>query len=121
LPVVLEDSLREYEYGRWNDLNKEKLLKNHSDYIEYKKHARGTEEHFNFKLGGAESRADVVERIRKFIKKVMKEYPGKSILLVSHGGINGAIAKALNNISLESYAEKELIDHEEIETYYIMS
>ncbi|MFA7253883.1 MAG: histidine phosphatase family protein [Patescibacteria group bacterium] len=121
LPVIYEDLLKEYQYGRWNDLTKEELKKNHPDYLEFRMHKPGTEEHFNFKLGGAESRADVVKRMEKFIQKVSIEYPGKHILLVSHGGINGAIAKTINDISLESFAEKELIDHEEIETFNIVN
>lgn len=119
LPVKIEELLGEYEHGFWNDIPKEKLFENHSDYREYKSLKRGSEEHFDFKLGGAESRADVVERIKKFIKKVAKEYPGKKILLVSHAGINSAIAMAVENISIESFYEKESIGHEEIETFYI--
>lgn len=119
VPIEYEHLLGEYEYGRWNDLTKLELEDNHADYIKYKNLKRGTKEHFNFKLGGAESRADVVERIKRFVHKVSIEYPGKNVLVVSHGGINGAISMALDNTILESFYDKELIDHEEIETFTI--
>lgn len=43
----------------------------------------------------------------------------QNILLVSHGGINGAISQVLENADLKTFYEKEAIDHEEIETYII--
>lgn len=119
LPILFENLISEYNYGNWNDLTEEEMAKEHKDFLEYKKHKRNTQEHFNFKLGGAESRSDVVARIKIFLEKIKKEYPGKNLILVSHGGINGAIKMALNNSSIESFYESESIGHEEIETYII--
>lgn len=119
VPIKFEVLLSERDYGRWNDLTKQDLEENHADYREYKQHRSGTTEHFNFKTGGAESKADVVERVKRFIGQVAKEYPGKNILVVSHGVINGAIAMALGATSLESFYNKELIGYEDIETYSV--
>lgn len=119
LPVVIEDLLKEYEPGRWNDIPREELERSYSDWSEYKKIKVGTKEHYDFKLGGAESRADVVKRIKKFIKKICKEYQGQNLLLVSHGGINGAIAQLLENADLKTFYEKEAISHDEIETFFV--
>jgi broad specificity phosphatase PhoE len=118
LPVVFDDLISEYDYGNWNDLTEEELLEK-KDYSEYRKHKRGTQEHFNFKLGGTESRSDVVERVRKFLEKIKKEYPGKNLIIVSHGGINGAIEMVLKNFDLEAFYKKELIGHDEIETFIV--
>lgn len=119
VPIVFDDLIGEYEYGNWNDLTEEQMVEKHTDYSEYKKYEKGTKQHFDFKLGGAESRSDVVERIRRFLEKIKKEYPGKNLILVSHGGINGAIEMVLNNSDLETFYKKESIGHEEIETFLI--
>lgn len=119
LPIVFENLIGEYEYGNWNDLIEEEMVEKHKDYSEYRKHKKGTQEHFNFKLGGAESRADVIVRIREFLEKIKKEYSGKNLIMVSHGGINGAIEMALNNSNLETFYKKESIGHEEIETFLV--
>lgn len=119
LPVIFDDLISEYDYGNWNDLTEEEMLERHEDYSEYKKHERGTQEHFDFKLGGTESRSDVVVRVRKFLEKIKQEYPGKNLIIVSHGGINGAIEMILNNSGLESFYKKERIGHDEIETFVI--
>ncbi len=119
VPIVFDDLISEYDYGNWNDLTEQEMLERHEDYLEYKKHERGTQEHFDFKLGGTESRADVVERAKKFLEKIKEEYSGKNLIVVSHGGINGAIELALNNSGLETFYEKERIGHEEIETFLI--
>lgn len=119
LPIVFDALISEYEYGNWNDLTEEEMAEKHTDYSEYKKYEKGTQEHFNFKLGGAESRADIVARIKEFLEKIKKEYPGKNLILVSHGGINGAIEMVLNNSELEVFYKKESIGHEEIETFLV--
>ena len=119
LPIVFEDLIGEYDYGNWNDLTSEETSAKHKDYLDYKTHQRGTQEHFDFKLGAAESRSDVVLRIGKFLEKIKKEYPNKNLIMVSHGGINGAIEMVLNNSNLETFYKKELIGHEEIETFIV--
>jgi broad specificity phosphatase PhoE len=119
VPVVFDDLISEYDYGKWNDLTEEEMLERHEDYLEYKKYEKGTQEHFDFKLGGTESRGDVVKRVSKFLEKIKEEYPGKNLIIVSHGGINGAIEMALNNSDLEAFYKKELIGHDEIETFII--
>ena len=119
IPVVFDDLISEYDYGNWNDLTEEEMLERHEDYSEYKKHERGTQEHFDFKLGGTESRSDVVARVRKFLEKIKQEYPGKNLIVVSHGGINGAIEMVMNNSDLEAFYKKERIGHDEIETFII--
>ncbi len=119
LPIVFEELIDEYNYGIWNDLTEEEMTEKHKNYAEYKKYKRGTQEHFDFKLGGAESRADVVRRIEKFLEKLKNEYPGKNLIMVSHGGINGAIEMVLNNSDLQTFYKKESIGHEEIETFLL--
>ena len=119
VPVECDDLLSEYNCGTWNDNTIKQLEDSHSDYQEYMKIIRGTDEHFRYKLGGAESRADIVTRLRQFLNKVLKQHPGRQILLVSHGGINAAIAKVLHGISTAEFYEKELIDHETVEFFEI--
>lgn len=42
---------------------------------------------FDFKKWGGESANDVRGRLREFVEDVRKEYPGKSLLVVCHGGV----------------------------------
>ncbi len=103
-----EDALiSEYDFGEWCEISREERLK----LEEYKRYKAVTtlEEKYQFKLGGAESRKDVVTRVKTFLDKIMKKYEGKTIVVVSHGGILAAIMKNIADISLEEYDHVE--DH----------
>ncbi|MFA6296421.1 MAG: histidine phosphatase family protein [Patescibacteria group bacterium] len=117
--ILIDPLISEYDYGQWNDRTKKDLLENDEDYRKYRQMEPG-EERYNFKLGSTgESRKEIEERVREFIEKVKKEYVDKNILVVSHGGINAAIYKVLNNSSIEEYFESERIGYSDIQTFII--
>ena len=97
-----EDALiTEYDFGDWCEISKEERLKL-EEYRRYKA-ITSLEEKYEFKLGGAESRKEVVARVKTFLDKVMKKYEGKTVVVVSHGGILAAIMKNIGDINLEEY------------------
>ena len=105
--VVVDDLINEYDQGEWEDLSREQLLTTES-YQQYK--ALRGEDKFNCVLGKTgENRKQVVERVSEFIKKIGREYAGKTVLLVSHGGVNAALHKAVLNIDVDEYFVKERI------------
>ena len=103
--IVVDELVNEYNSGEWEDLTREQRLATAS-YRSYKE-LRG-EDKFNFVLGRTgESRGQVVERVGRFVEKIGREYAGKTVLLVSHDGINAALHKAVLNIGVAEYFVKE--------------
>ncbi|MDO8444332.1 MAG: class I tRNA ligase family protein [bacterium] len=119
IKVIFDDLISEYSYGNWNDKTDAELLSTDDDYQSYKK-LTSPEDRFHFRFGKTgETRHEITQRVGKFLDKITKEYAGKTIAVVSHGGINAAIKKTLNNCSFEEYFRKEQIDHETIEEFYL--
>lgn len=100
--VITDEALREYGWGEWNSLEREELEKLES-YQEYKK-VTSLEEKFAYRLGGnGETRQEVIDRVRAFVEKINKEYAGKTVMLVAHGGVYAALSHALRNTSFGQY------------------
>lgn len=119
LEIVFNNDISEYQYGEWNDIPKDELIENNESYQDYKK-ITDLDEKFAHKLGkSGESRAEIVQRAQHFIDHIKTEYAGKTIMVVSHGGINAAIQTALHNSSAKEYFKHEKIGHNQIEEIYI--
>ncbi|MEK7681083.1 MAG: class I tRNA ligase family protein [Patescibacteria group bacterium] len=115
--LVFDPLLVEYSFGAWEGLTPDERH-GQEDYKKYKK-ITSLEERFNFRLGSTgETRVEIVERIRKFVNQLLEKHKGKTILIVSHGGINAALCKVIQNISYEKYFQEENIDHNITKTYY---
>jgi len=118
--ILIDSLISEYNCGQWNDRFKKDLRENDENYQNYKQ-IISKEEKYNFKMGiTGESMKEIVKRTRKFINKIKKEYSNKNILLVSHGGINAAIYKVLNDCSIEEYfKQQEELDYNDVQTFII--
>jgi isoleucyl-tRNA synthetase len=114
--VVYDEDLLEINHGEWEGKSYNELVKLDA-FKEYKK--LENEKRFEYKLGGGESRADVVVRIERFIKKVNKEYVGKNVMVVSHGAINGALKKILEGVDFDKYFVNETVEHAKAINYYV--
>jgi len=113
--VIYDKLIEEYNSGEWDDLSREELLRN-KDKINYDKVKVDPEAKYNYRLGKTgEKREEIVKRAGKFIQKVVDNYLGKTIIVVSHAGINAAMVKYLKDIDLEEFFARENIDHEIIE------
>jgi len=116
--LIFDDLLEEYNCGEWEELKPDERHEKDS-YKEYKQ-VSSLEEKYNHRLGKTgESRKEVVERLEKFLDKVHKEQAGQVVLVVSHGGINAAINKVLEDISYEQFFVEEMIDYEDLQYFYI--
>ncbi len=113
--IVYDDLIMEYDHGKWEDVLPDELLKDPS-YQKYEE-LKSPEEKFKFRLGETgETRDEIIKRVGKFINKVFEKYKGKTILIVSHGGIYAAIEKFIYDTSLEDFLNSEEVDHNNMQT-----
>ena len=111
--------IEEYDSGEWDELSREELLKN-EDKINYDKVKVDFEARYNYRLGRTgEIREEIVERVGRFIREIVRNYLGSTLLVVGHGGINAAMIKFLSDISFEDFFRYDEIGHEEIEILFI--
>jgi uncharacterized phosphatase len=80
--VTTEPALRERAYGAAEGLTGSEV-----------------EERFpaGVRVPGRESREQVVTRVRPALIRIAEEWPGKSVLLVSHGGVIGSLVRDVTN------------------------
>jgi len=119
--IIEDELLRDIDVGKWNDEPRDEVERDPL-WEEYQqvKQKEGNEGRFNFKIGRTgESRADVVERAKKFIDKVAKEYNGKTVLVVGHGAVNAALYKAVNDVSVGEYFAREKFGHNQLQISYL--
>ena len=82
------------------------------------------DEIWNYKLNkkyeDAENIGDLFDRIQKFLNKIQKDYPDKTVLLVTHGGITVPIRAILEGIPNGMEVLRGLgIDNCEVKEYEI--
>ncbi|MFA6486205.1 MAG: class I tRNA ligase family protein, partial [Candidatus Magasanikbacteria bacterium] len=117
--IIFDDLIGEYFYGSWED-KKRVDLKKQADYQEYQKISASLEAKYNFRFAGdGESRAQITERVRKFLEKVSREHAGKTILVVSHGGINASMSKIIRGIDFDAFFAEERIGYRGVQYFYL--
>jgi len=79
VPVKYTKLLRERAFGVFEN--------RHVDVYRTVRESVGKKRH-NFKPQGGESFYDLQKRVRKFYASIYPKYKGKTVLVVSHGGIN---------------------------------
>ncbi|MFH1406477.1 MAG: alpha-ribazole phosphatase [Candidatus Omnitrophota bacterium] len=90
--IILADSLRELNFGVFEGLTYEKLLKEYPK--EYKLWLKSP---LNTKPPCGESFLDLKKRVVKFYQNILQKDKGSNIAIVSHGGpIRVILCKALN-------------------------
>ncbi|MEI6228956.1 MAG: histidine phosphatase family protein [Candidatus Saccharibacteria bacterium] len=83
LPIILEDSVRERKAGKWIGLNI------WNDLFDFDK---------NIQPVDGESLHDFFDRTQGYFEKLKTEYPDKTVLIVSHGGVQHALYALANGI-----------------------
>lgn len=117
--LIFDDLLSEYHYGSWEGKSKDELLKQ-TNYQRYKEISASLEDKYNFQLGGdGESRAQITERVRKFLDKLVKEHGGKTILIPSHGGINACMNMVLRGVDYDKFFSEERIGYQGLQYFYL--
>ncbi|MCK4591853.1 class I tRNA ligase family protein, partial [Candidatus Parcubacteria bacterium] len=120
IKYIKDERIREYDFGSWNGHGSDDAFcEENKIYQEYRK-LKYDEEKYNFKLGGdGESRREIEERVRKFIKEITKKYAGKNILVVGHGGINAMFHKVIKNTSIkDTYKYEFTLDNAKQSIFY---
>lgn len=115
LEVQTDDLIREIDFG----VSEGKRDSEMKDDI-VRRRGLSSEEHFRDKLGKTgESHRDVAARSLEFVKKMVREHPGKSILVVGHSDGIRFLLKELENKSLETVYQKGHLPQCEPMTVYI--
>ncbi|MDD3735335.1 MAG: histidine phosphatase family protein [Candidatus Pacebacteria bacterium] len=74
-PVIFDERLREINPGIYES----------KSIIRYTMYFKNEKERFYKKPHGGESREDVKKRVADFYNEIIKKYPKKNILIISHG------------------------------------
>jgi len=121
IDYIEDERIKEYDFGSWNGQNSDELFcEENKIYQEYKKLSYD-EEKWNFKFGGdGESRKEIEQRVKSFIKEVSEKHKGKNILIISHGGINAMFNKIISNLSIkETYKYEFALDNAKSNVFYL--
>jgi alpha-ribazole phosphatase len=79
-------AFREINLGEWEGLTRDEIVARFpADFEERSQNLP------NFRITNGESFADLQERVIRQIEIVLKEYQGKNIALIAHGGVNRVI------------------------------
>ncbi|MDP3765065.1 MAG: histidine phosphatase family protein [Nanoarchaeota archaeon] len=95
--LIKEKSLNEMSWGIWEGLKlsqknkKFRELQEVRDKDVFKYNAPKAKDFFNFIVPGGESQKMLKDRVKKILKKIIKQNKDKTILIAGHGGVNRAI------------------------------
>jgi broad specificity phosphatase PhoE len=101
LPIVLDERLREREFGVLDRLTKSGILARHPDQAE----ARARVGKFYHRPPGGESWCDVALRIRSALDSVTREYGGEHVLVVAH-----QVVITMFRYVIEGLTEREILE-----------
>ena len=110
--------LSETDYGEWNDIPHDQLKTSFPDYQYYKN--TESEEKYHYRQGKTgETRLDIENRVRVFVNETAKKYPGKTILVVTHGNVVAAMHRVLYDVDYDRFFLEEEVDHGVIQSFYV--
>lgn len=99
VPMISSDELIEVDSGTWDGktIHDKNIKKERDEYL-----ALSAEDRYLVKRGHTgESWFDVEKRVKKLIDKVLTEHKGKTIVFVSHMGVNVLAQKVIQGITNE--------------------
>lgn len=97
LPVQLDPGLRERHLGIFQGLLKSEVKGRYPE--EYRRYKAGGPDHA---MPGGESARQCQQRILRSFEAMVERHPGARILVVSHGGVLGALFRHVLGIPLEA-------------------
>jgi len=87
LTVKTTELLREQNFGKYNGISFERYLTELHDLLEYRE-SLSENGRMQFRIADdAESYQEMIERLLQFFRPAALAYPGKNVLVVSHGGL----------------------------------
>ena len=97
IPTIISPELQEIDFGKWEGLTLTEMQRQNpkrfnSWFLDFEK----------FRMPGGEDVIVMIKRVQRFLKKVIRKYPQKSILIVTHGGpakvmVMAALGLAISN------------------------
>ena len=97
LPIAFDTDLRERRFGIGEGRSYVEL---DAEYPELFSRLRETDPHYA--IPGAESRAQFHQRTTRALKGIAEQYRDKRVLVVTHGGVLGAVYRWLNQLPVAS-------------------
>ncbi len=98
--LIIEDNLKERNFGVWEGLFIEDIKKNYEkEYELWKTHP------YNFKIHKSETVEDVLIRVKLFLEYLNNNYMKKSILIVSHTVIIKLIIIEMLKLKITDYSK----------------
>ncbi|MFD0714174.1 histidine phosphatase family protein [Paenibacillus sp. GCM10027626] len=99
LPVIIDERLREIDFGRWEGLNRKEIQQNFPD--SWKKWNENPGE---FSAGETGENADeVYERANNFYMEKMREHEGDTVLVLGHNTLNRLFIAGSLSIPFHKY------------------
>lgn len=93
LELKLMPEFREADFGRWEGLNFEEILKRYPEEVE-----NSARDFVNYRITSGESLKDLEKRVMESLKRIISANPGGQIALAAHSGVNRIIIlKALGS------------------------
>jgi broad specificity phosphatase PhoE len=105
-PIVLEERIREIEFGILDGLTPEGIKKKYPEEAS----RREREGKYWYRPPGGESRPDVALRVRSFLGTLTRDYQGKSVLIVCHSVVVLIFRRLLERWTEDEYLR---VDREE--------
>jgi probable phosphoglycerate mutase len=87
--IPTDAGLREYDLGAWSGLTRAQIEAEWADQLADWRHGRVDS------APGGEARAAFAERLAAAVERVVAEFPGRTVLVISHGGAIGTIERQL--------------------------
>lgn len=91
LPVLVDDRLIEQDYGIYEGVDR------------YDSGFLSNKRHFAWKYPGGESMMQMAHRVYSLLEDVKRDYAGKNVLLVCHGGVCRVIRTYFEDMTNEQY------------------
>lgn len=101
LEPILEPSLREIDYGRWEGLRRSDVERDFK--TEY---AIWQEDPFTIAPQGGESGLNVLNRILPVLRRIVENHRHRSVLVLSHKGANRILISSLLGFDMRSYRDR---------------
>ena len=85
LTVLSDPRLRETNFGRFETRPLAELQNAYPDFVSHWRPSEGMGTDFRHRFPGGESRADVMKRVGNFFDGCCLRFPGRTVIMVSHG------------------------------------
>jgi probable phosphoglycerate mutase len=98
VPLHLDERLREIAFGRWEGLTFAEIKLRFPDDVAARERDR-----VHYAIPGGESLAQMSQRVAGFLREILPQHVGQTLLVIAHGGTVNALLATLLDIPLTSW------------------